>query len=444
MLTTAYRHRFADLTKPEQSRSRYGGRYPSSGCVWRCCARFSPAPARARRRRKRRSTGKRAYAALLRNLGTSFDEIRRARGDEARRESRLAARLGVDRPDRLDQLVLLPEQVTEARLEQLFGLQDTTRDPLVRGPRPLLLTWQLDRLRAQWQEQDNAARVYGDVRVPIIDPDLLVETDFRTRNKDADPAFALWTARAAEMAALLKQIDDLRKSKSTPLAGFDAVVGQFVAKVEDLTALLADYQAGKDIGPRLIEKRLDLVAFLRLMRSRDLAAAGTVLDADWADVYAIAAQVAKLGRYPVWRAEEQAKGLTLGPDYFVLPDPTTPLVELPEWRATLQARRAWQVTLQTRISQQQDVIQALRAVVDAVEADALPRLRDLLVATAGDAARGLLIELAGGAAQRTTRLAQAIETAAGGAVRGAHRRLHGGAPRGRLEAGPRLHRGQLR
>ncbi|WP_410960251.1 hypothetical protein, partial [Salmonella sp. SAL4431] len=90
---------------------------------------------------------------------------------------------------------------------------------------------------------------------------------------------------------------------------------------------------------------------------------GTVVDADWADVYAIAAQVAKLGRYSVWRTEEeQAKGLTLGPDYFVLPDPMAPLINLPEWRATLQARRIWQVTLQTRVNQQQDVIQGLRAV----------------------------------------------------------------------------------
>lgn len=133
----------------------------------------------------------------------------------------------------------------------------------------------------------------------------------------------------------------------------------------------------------------------------------------WSSWYAIAAQVAKLGRYSDWRAEEQAKGLTLGPDYFVLPDPTTPLVDLPEWRATLQARRAWQAILQTRINQQQDLIQALGAVVDAAEAQALPALRDLLLATAGDAARGLLIDLASGAAQRTTRLDQAIETLQG-------------------------------
>jgi hypothetical protein len=48
--------------------------------------RSAPAAEEARYRQ-------RAYAALLRNLGTSFDEIRRARGDGEARD-RLAARLG--------------------------------------------------------------------------------------------------------------------------------------------------------------------------------------------------------------------------------------------------------------------------------------------------------------------------------------------------------------
>jgi hypothetical protein len=353
-----------------------------------------------------------AYAALLAKLGTSFDEIRRARGDPTTR-SRLAARLGVDLPARLDQLMLLPNQVTEAVLEEFFGLQDTTRNPLLRASQPLLLTWQLARLRAQWQEQDNAARVYDDLSVPIIDPDLLVETDFRTPNKDADPAFSLLDARKTEMATLLSQIDTARKSNRVPLAAFDAVVSQFVAKVEDLTALLAGYQAGKDITPSLAQKRLSVAAFLRLMSIRSLATAESLLDADWADVYGIAAQTSKLGRYSDWHAQEQAKGLTLGPDYFVTPDPSTPPVQLFEWRATLQGRQAWQAILRTRINQEQDLIRAQRAVVDATETAVLSGLRDLLVATAGDAARGLLIDLAGGATQRTTRLDQAIETLQG-------------------------------
>jgi hypothetical protein len=353
-----------------------------------------------------------AYSALLGKLGTSFDEIRRARGDPTTR-TRLASRLGVDQPTRLDQLMLLPEQVTEALLEQLFGLQDTTRNPLVRAPQPLLLTWQFARLRGQWQEQDNAPRVYNDLSLPIIDPDLLVDPDFRTPNKDADPAYALFDARKADMATLLGQIDTARKSNSALLTAFDAVVSQFVDKIGDLTALFTNYQAGKDITAPLVEKRLTMAAFLRLMSIRSLATSGPLLDADWDDVYGIAVQTTKLGRYSDWRAEEQAKGLTLGPDYFVLLDPETSLVELPEWRATLQARQAWQAILQTRINQQQDLIQAQNAVVSTAEPQTLPGLRDLLVATAGDAAGGLLIDLEGGSAQRTTRLDQAIETLQG-------------------------------
>jgi hypothetical protein len=215
-LTTALRQRFADLTTPNNRETAAAPVRQVRICV-EVLRAFLAAIGKSAKPAEEAKYRQRAYAALLRNLGTSFDEIRRARGDETAR-ARLADRLGVDRPDRLDELVLLPEQVTEAKLEQLFGLQATARNPLVRGPRPLLLTSQLDRLRAQWQAQDNAARVYGDIPVPIIDPDLLLETDFRTRNADADPAFAMWNARKAEMTALLKQIDDLRKSKNTTLA----------------------------------------------------------------------------------------------------------------------------------------------------------------------------------------------------------------------------------
>jgi hypothetical protein len=405
MLTAAYHQPFDKLTDPKN-------REPATATVLqvRVCVevlraflgRSAPAAQEANYR-------ERAYAALLRSLSTSRDEIRSARGDDAAR-ARLADRLGVDRPDRLDQLMLPAEQTTENNLERLFGLQDTTRNPLLSGKQPLLLTWQLARLRAQWQQQDDTVGVFGDP-VPIIDPDLLVETDFRTRDK-ADPAFALWNARRTELTDLLKQIDDLRKSTSAPLAAFDAVVAQFVAKVEDLMTLLADHQAGKDIFPRLTEKRLELAAFLRLMRIRDLAGAGTILDADWADVQAIAAQAAKLERYPVWRSDEKTKGLNLGPDFFVPADPAKS-VDLPEWRTTPQQRQAWQMTLQTRISQRQNVVQALKTVVDAAEAEALPFLRDLLAATARDAARGLLIDLAAGAVLLTTRLAEAIKTVQG-------------------------------
>jgi hypothetical protein len=407
MLTAAYHQRFADLTDPNNREAATAPVLQVRVCV-EVLRSFIKAAKKTVLATEEAKYRQRAYTSLLRNLGTSFDEIRRTRGDEVAR-ARLAARLGVDRTERLDSLMLLPAQVNESKLEELFGLQRTTRSPLDRASQPQLLIWQLTRLVTQWQEQDNAARVYGDIPAPVIDPDQLVETDFLTRN---DSAFKLWRDRTAEMTDLITQIDKLRKSKTTPLAQFDTVVNKFVTKVENLVTLFADYQAGKDIDTRLIENRLDMSAFLRLIRSRDLAIAGTVLDADWADVYAIAAQVTKLGRYPVWRAQEQAKGLTLSPDFFVLTEPTA-VVDLPEWRATLLARRSWQMILQTRINQRQDLIRTLNAAVEAAEMEVLSGLRDLLVTTAGDGAQGLLIDLVAATAQRTTRVDQAIQTLGG-------------------------------
>jgi hypothetical protein len=89
-----------------------------------------------------------AYSALLSEIGTSDEEVRLARTYPAANQDRrkvLADRLGIDlgaaRPDNLDALVLdanasgmQPAAITEQGLERLFGLVDTTRDPLSGGP----------------------------------------------------------------------------------------------------------------------------------------------------------------------------------------------------------------------------------------------------------------------------------------------------------------------
>jgi hypothetical protein len=410
-LTAAFHHRFAELTKPD-SRAAATAVVPQLRVCVEVLRAFSKAAEKPPQATEEAKYRQRAYAALLSALGTSVDELRLVRGDDTAR-ARLAERLGVDRPDRLDRLMLTSNQLNEPTLEAIFGLQDTTRDPLDSVGRPEVLTWQLARLRTQSQQQDSAAKVFDAIPLPIIDPDLLVSADFRRRNTVGDPAFGLFTARRSEMTALVRHIEEVRKAHSVQLAAFDDVLGTFVAKAEDLLALRADHEAGRDIRPSLVSRHLDLAAFLRLMRIRDLAVRGTVLDAEWDDVTGIAAQVTKVGRYAAWRAEEQASGLTLDPDSFAEAGPAAPPVELPQWRATPQARRAWQATLGARIAQKQDVIQALRDVVAAAEAQALPGLRDLLVTTAEDAARGLLIELGAGINQQATRVAQAIETLQG-------------------------------
>ena len=61
---------------------------------------------------------------------------------------------------RLDQLLLQPATLTEAALQQLFGLENTALKPLADSllPEPLLVIWQKEQLRAAWQQQDDAAR----------------------------------------------------------------------------------------------------------------------------------------------------------------------------------------------------------------------------------------------------------------------------------------------
>jgi hypothetical protein len=80
-----------------------------------------------------------AYTSLLTAIGTSYDEIRLARSAPIDARRSLAERIGIDldpsgtRPDHLDAFLLQPTAVTEPALEQLFGLVDTTRDPLSEG-----------------------------------------------------------------------------------------------------------------------------------------------------------------------------------------------------------------------------------------------------------------------------------------------------------------------
>jgi len=192
-----------------------------------------------------------------------------------------------------------------------------------------------------------------------------------------------------------------------------------------LLALSEEYQGGDPIEPQLRAQQLTLQPFLHLIRVRKLALAGTVMEAEWTDVYAILVQVQKFRLYAAWRAEEQQLNLTLGPDHFKMPEadlPQGPLA-LPVWRAMPQARQAWKNRLQARIEQEKALTQALQSVVDAAEEATLPMLRDALIvaaATNQDAAvvadrltQELAIDFRSSGQQRTTRVHQALETLQG-------------------------------
>jgi hypothetical protein len=255
-----------------------------------------------------------AYEALLKVIGTSYAEIRLARAaDEAAREA-LAARLGFEldpvRPDQLDKLFLEPDQSTEATLERLFGLMDTTRDPLQTVSVSELLNWQLRRLRTLWKQEDDAEGIIE----PLIDPDLVSKADLGGAT-DSNPAFELWQARYRWIQEQLSLLEKQRKSEANPLAAFDRIVDS-VLPLKDLLNLADAQKNGVNIEPKLKEMQLSLSAFNRLLRIRALTATGSVLESEWSDVYSILVQVQKVRNYQIWRQQERAKQLTLSPDYF--------------------------------------------------------------------------------------------------------------------------------
>ena len=372
-----------------------------------------------------------AYETLLRQLGTSYDEIRLARvADDATRAA-LASRLGIEaspvRPDNLDQLFILPNQVTEADLEDRFGLVQTTRDPLTTDAIPVakLRRWRQEHLRAQWQQQDAAAQSVFGTPVPVIDPDIVGAGDF-TNPTPANTVYALWQTRQQQVANLLATVKATRQAQATPLAGFDRIVSDTLGPIAALVALEDEHRRGNDITSSLLAKQLTLQPFLHLMRIRKLVQAGSVSDAEWDDVYAILVQVQKVRQYTTWRQQEGT--LVLGPEHFRLPDATQPPPALPAWRATFQARQAWQETLSARLQQEQVMAEALQAAIEATEAAVLPVLRDALLQdlvrsgdptldTVAEVANRLSQELAidckSSGSQRTTRLEQAIETIQG-------------------------------
>ncbi|HEY5847576.1 MAG TPA: hypothetical protein VIT42_12380, partial [Microlunatus sp.] len=377
-----------------------------------------PAQARA-------AYGQAAYRAVLRQLGTSSEEMRLARVADDPARTALANRLGITlaqfRPDRLDELLLQPADLTEAALQTLFGVEQTTIKPLVDSqlPEPVLLTWQKERLRADWQTEDDAPRTEWDTPVPLIDPDLLAVPDLRTPNP-GNPAYDLWKARQDDLAEHAASLDQLRKGQPTQQAGFDEIVST-IAPIPEFLALAEQRRQGNAIDDQLRAKQLPLPGFLHLMRVRQLAVAGSVLNSEWADVYAIIVGVRKVRGYAAWRGQEREKGLILGPDAFQLPNPAEALpITLPAWRATPQARQAWRRTLEARVQQELALTQAIQAAVSAAEEESLPLLREACVAAiAGDhdpaviadrLTRELGIDCCDTGHQRTTRAQQALQT----------------------------------
>jgi hypothetical protein len=197
-----------------------------------------------------------AYQALLRELGTSYEELRLARVADSMARQALAARIGIEiedpRPDRLDQMTFLPDAITDAQLESTFGYRSTApADPLQPpGASPTLLLWRIGALRNAWQRDDAQTRDGAAGALPIIDPDIIDKGNIKSQAATS-PAFALWTARQTWIATTLSTITHASEAQTNLLTRFDQIVQTFVGDI-NLTALAARDANGEDVSTELV------------------------------------------------------------------------------------------------------------------------------------------------------------------------------------------------
>ena len=361
-----------------------------------------------------------AYQALLTAAGTSYDEARLARTADPATRAALAARLGITlqptRPDQLDQLTLDPAAITEALLESLFGLADTSeaKDVLRPSILPALLGWQLTTQALAFAQQDHSPPTPGRLTIPVlIDPDLIGPGDL-VAPQPASPAGAILAARTSEVAGLAAALHTARTGAASPTAAMQAILAKALPGV-DLAALAAEQAGGTDISVELATANLTTQAFASLLHMQALASTGPVTEAEWQDTENLLVQVQKRARLTDWRAAESAISLT--PDHFKLggPDPTPS-----RWRSLAQSRQDWLTVLGSRIAQRQELLDGYGTMLGDVESQVLPTLRDALVtriagsAILEDAQAWLTdrfqIDFVADGSQRITRLDQAAQT----------------------------------
>ena len=321
--------------------------------------------------------------------------------------------LSATRPDELDRLTLDGEARTEAALEALFGLPDTTAvDPLRVPPSAQLVTWQLAGLTARFAREDqhpSPPRAF----LALADPDVIDAGDV-VAGPAGDPIRTLLAQRSAALGDFATTLDHLRAAAPDAVHALTAVVAHALPGV-DLADLEAREAAGTDIGADLDAAGLTRTGFRYLRGMAALAAAGTVTAAEWTDTIAVLTAAHKVTLIPSWRAAETA--FVLSPDAFVAGG-AGPQVN--PHRVGAQARTDWQSVLRARIAQRQDVLDAGTAAVAAAEQAALPILRDALLADfSATAAPGtdvgeqlsaqFFVDMLAGGSLRTTRIRQAIE-----------------------------------
>lgn len=330
-----------------------------------------------------------AYQALLAGVGTSYAELRMARGAPPDTRTGLAERLGIPlygasssapRPDQLDALTLVGNALTDAALNDVFGLADSTAafDPgNTNASAQRLLGWRVEAQRSGWQAQDARATTPVAYTV-VVDPDIITTADLVSGSALYATVSSLLSSRRQLLTFWASYLTSARAQASgDPDGGFAKLVAAALLGV-DIAALHAQDLLGVDIAPKLAGAGLDRIGFDYLVQLQALATAGgsVVTDAEWADAVDVLVGAFRRHGYRSWQLAEAQAGILLSPDIFQSqpePAPVNPL------RIDPRARRDWDTTLRTRCLERQSLLDEHAGLLSSTERVALPVLRDALL-----------------------------------------------------------------
>jgi hypothetical protein len=291
-----------------------------------------------------------AYTALLEKIGTSYTELHLAASALPEVKQALADRLGIA-IDRLPELTLDPGSLTEAELEEIFGLRQTNpANPLAPLQQiPKVLAWRRELLVQTWTAQDHplswtlvdplvmdpASAPAWLKSPPVIDPDLIGPDDFRipvpkTNQGDPDKPFDLWLARRKFVDAELKALDARRTGGGAFQDLLDRLNAQVTyrnsvhqppwqnqMKISDLVSLRAGLRTATDLKakrkelaetlylePESLERLIELGIKDQESRINTSNVSLPLSAEEWDEVYSILVQVQKRSLAAVWKNEE--------------------------------------------------------------------------------------------------------------------------------------------
>lgn len=277
---------------------------------------------------------KKAYQALLRNIGTSSAVLQRA--SSTKEIESIANRIGIT-PENVqalqDQDNAFNHVLAEETLEGLFGLPAFVEqanakllDPLrylnSEQTPPLLYDWKLERLQNQWKAMDFPKSPLAE-NTPIIDPDVIGPDDFR--NPDAaNTAFTLWKARREWVDVQVARIHGKVTSESHKPNGLKTAISEIPvqttlnnliaqqAKLTDNAKVIKDDKFSK----WLTERHLSVEALTALAKfATDVKANKEYNDEEWKTYTTTATNIlvnsVKRAAYKDWISEEGRGNVSL-------------------------------------------------------------------------------------------------------------------------------------